>query len=53
MVHYMIKAGADVIEVVGKSASPKVEWLNGTGSSTDSSSGKIVKRGKRGTYLDK
>jgi hypothetical protein len=52
MVHYVIKTGADVIEVVAKLAPPKVEWLTST-VSAGSTTGTIVKRGKRGTYLNK
>jgi hypothetical protein len=52
MVHYCIKTGADIIEVVANQTPPKVEWLTSTTRAT-SSDGTIVRRGKRGTYLNK
>jgi hypothetical protein len=52
MLHYVIKTGADVIEVVAKLVPPKVEWLTSSVSG-GLTGGSIVKRGKRGTYLDK
>jgi hypothetical protein len=52
MVHYVIKTGADVIEVIAKMTEPKVEWLT-SATTVDSSVGTLVKRGKRGTYLHK
>jgi hypothetical protein len=51
MVHYVIKTGADVIEIVSKLIAPKVEWLTATGSVA--TAGTVVKRGKRGIYVDK
>jgi hypothetical protein len=52
MVHYVVKTGADVIEVVANLTPPKVEWLTST-ASAESSGGTIAKRGKRGTYFNK
>jgi hypothetical protein len=52
MIHYVIKTGADVIEVVANQTPPKAEWLTST-ASAEPSAGTIVKRGKRGTYLNK
>jgi hypothetical protein len=52
MLHYVIKTGADVIEVVAKLTAPKVDWLTST-VFAEPTAGTIVKRGKRGTYLNK
>lgn len=52
MVHYLVKTGADVVEVVTNQTLPTVEWLNGQ--STEQPNGTVlVKKGKRGNYYDK
>jgi hypothetical protein len=51
MVHYLIKTGADVIEVISK-IPPAVEWLN-NGSSHQINGAVVIKKGKRGSYNDK
>ncbi len=52
MSHYLIKTGADVIEVVTNQTLPVVNWLR-PNSSLPSEEILNVKKGKRGTYYDK
>jgi hypothetical protein len=52
MIHYLIKTGADVIEVVTNKTPPTVEWLTGS-DDADRSNVDLVKRGKRGSYYNK
>ncbi len=52
MMHYLIKTGADVIEVVTNGIEPKVIKLHEKVQS-DLESNSLVRRGKRGSYFDK
>lgn len=53
MMHYLIKTGADVIEVLTNRNAPDVKWLTAPGDSQEAALGHLVKRGKRGSYYDK
>jgi hypothetical protein len=58
MVHYIIKTGADVIEIVGrKDVPPRVEWIDIPDREVPSEPApnglKLIKKSKRGTYYDK
>jgi hypothetical protein len=53
MVHYLIKTGADVIEIMATKTPPIVEWLGVEFSDVSVPGGVLVKRGKRGNYFDK
>ena len=50
MHHYLIKTGADVIDVVTNKNEPKVEWLKKVGNAPQGA--RIVRLGKWGSYFN-
>ena len=50
MHHYLIKTGADVIDVVTNKNEPKVEWLRKVGNAPEGA--RIVRLGKWGSYFN-